>query len=125
MIDEMLKLEQYYLSLFLGTKKEEKLTHTFVVYPSNDLAPQKLGSFSIEEGIITESSANTNVISIQFSKENATAVPGVTPDKGQNLLYFRVPAIVKVSLFIDQEERVQTRIPFYQFGSVQSISFKK
>ncbi|HEX2936444.1 MAG TPA: DUF4831 family protein [Bacteroidales bacterium] len=124
MIDEMMKLEQFYLSQFLGEKKQEKLTHTFVVYPTNDLTPQKLGSFSAKEGIDAQSSSSENIISVQFSRDNGTDAPGITPDKGQNVLYFRTPAMLKVSLFVDQTERMQTRIPFYQFGSIQSIALK-
>jgi hypothetical protein len=125
MVEEMLELEQYYLSLFLGVKNEEKLTQTFVVFPSADLVPSKIGSFSSQKGI-TESASGSNIISVQFSKENAPAAPNITTDKQeQNVLYFRVPSTLKVSLFIDQNEKIQTRIPFYQFGSIQSIMFKK
>lgn len=124
MIDEMIKLEHFYLSLFIGDKKQEKLTHTYVVYPSNDLSPKKLGSFSEKEGINAGSSSSSNVISVQFYRESGANAPGVTPDKGQNLLYFRTPSILKVSLFIDQSERMQTKVPFYQFGSIQSIALK-
>lgn len=124
MLEEMTKLEEFYLSLFLGDRKQEKLTHTFVVYPSNDLAPKKLGSFSVKNGMDTESSSSANIISVQFSRDNEPIAPGVTPDRGQNVLYFRTPAMLKVSLFIDQTERVQTKVPFYQFGSIQSIALK-
>lgn len=124
MIDEMIKLEQFYLSLFIGEKKQEKLIHTYVVYPSNDLSPKKLGFFSEKEGINTGAASSSNVISIQFYRESGANAPGITPDKGQNLLYFRTPAILKVSLFIDQNERMQTKVPFYQFGSIQSIALK-
>lgn len=124
MIEEMMKLEQFYLSLFVGDKKQEKLTQTFVIYPSNDLSPQKLGSFSEEDGLKTGSSSSSNIISVQFARANGIESPGIVPDKGQNLLYFRVPAMVKVSLFIDQSERLQTNVPFYQFGSIQGIALR-
>jgi hypothetical protein len=83
-----------------------------------------LGSFSEKEGINAGFASSSNVISVQFYRESGANTPGVTPDKGQNILYFRTPAILKVSLFIDQSERMQTKVPFYQFGSIQSIVLK-
>ena len=126
MIEEMKKQEDYYLALFQGQFQESKFTINYSIYPSKELASQDLGIFSKEKGMVKLGSPGTQSISLQFSKEDHQSIPNLIPNKQvQQMLYYRVPAILDVTVFIDQDEQTKVRVPFYQFGSIQVMMMKK
>jgi hypothetical protein len=126
MIGEMKKQEEYYLALFQGEKKEMIYSMTYTVYPTKELSSHELGTFSKERGMTKLRIPGAQSLNLQFLKENSQSIPNLIPDKQvQNMLYLRVPAIINVTLFIDQDEKAQVRVPFYQFGSIQGMVMKK
>ncbi|MDP4207660.1 MAG: DUF4831 family protein [Bacteroidota bacterium] len=123
MVDELNKQEEKYLSLFIGARLTEKLYYTFTFIPQDNATSKELCYFSTENGIQTQNTSGNAVISLQLTKEQEPA-KGTSPDKSKNILYIRVPVMVGVSLKQNTTELATSRIPVYQFGSVQVLGLK-
>lgn len=121
-INELNKLEDIYLTFFIGVRKLEKKTFTVRVSPAKEQLSGSIINFSADKGLTTTTNGG-KAISYQMSIENE--IPSaVVPDRGKNLLYFRIPAMVKMMVKLNEEVIASQRVPVYQFGAVQAFVLK-
>lgn len=118
-LDEMQKLEDDYVALFLGKRYVQVTEKTFYV------APEKLGGrtvafrFSNAKGVVSSTDLSGQPYYLEFQEAGASKAL-VTPKKASSrTIPIRIPKMVNVSL-IDPQGKVNStlRIPVYQFGSI-------
>jgi hypothetical protein len=126
MFDEMQKQEEAYLSLFRGTKTEIKNAVSFTIFASNDRSNLDLCYFNAEKGISCQPIKNTDTLSLQFNKEEnkLNSLQTTNYKQTSNALYYRIPNYITVSFLLGKTILFKSRIPFYQFGTVQAMSIK-
>lgn len=126
MLEEMQKQEEFYLSLFQGTKTEKKHTVTYTIIPSQDQPTINLCFFNSNEGICDRPGSNNKTLSLQFSKEEnkLMSIPLSKTNHSSNVLFYRIPNYTTISLFTNETEFIKARIPIHQFGVIQSMPMR-
>jgi hypothetical protein len=118
-VRELGKMEQEYLSLFIGKQFTEVHFYKNFVVPAINSESQIMWRFTKERGIMpSESKAGLPIIlNLHRVKDNNQPELSITPV--ENSLYFRIPENTTVDLLMDNKKLVESRIPIYQFGKIQ------
>jgi len=122
-INELLRMEEEYMSLFYGTTVESIQTMNFDVVPQHGRKEQKYVAFRISdtEGLLPESDLSGRPVVLDLELE-----PLVVPqsdDRG-NVIYYRIPRTATARVLDGANILMQTRIPIYQLGEVQTFPIK-
>lgn len=122
-INELNKLEDIYLSFFIGVKKAEKKKYSLTITPQKENLTGEVCYFSPEKGLLNQgkdASKSGSSIAYQIIAENKVPA-GMVPEKTKNTLYFRIPAMTNVIITLNGETIATKKIPVYQFGYVQGM----
>lgn len=130
-IDEITRIEQDYLSLFIGRVETATQKIGFDVLPKEDANRQIFVAFRVsdKEGLLMPDNVSGRPIVLEVTPELG-AMPAVkvqdmststsrsrkAPNVGS--IYYRVPAVCTVKILDGQELILQTRVPVYQMGEV-------
>ena len=125
-VKEMARLEEEYLSLFLGKSAYSTQTMQFEVLPSATQARQTYIAFRLSdtEGLMPASNLSGRPIVLELkAEENQPQGPTVAPDAGKSAvkLFYRKPVAMQLLLSDGQELLVQSRVLIYQLGQVLSF----
>ncbi len=133
-VEEITRLEEEYMSLFIGTTSYAATRMDFDVIPSVGMGEEMTVAFRISEvdGLVSTSEVSGRPIVIRITPEEmaeAEGVDGMEPDitekyvekKGKSKedrgsIFYRVPSICNVQLIDGQEVLMQSRVPVYQKG---------
>jgi len=123
---EIARLEEEYLSLFLGKSSYTTQIMQFDVQPVAKQARQTYIAFrfSESEGLVPASNLSGRPVVLELNAEGVQlAPPAVTPDSGKSAvkLFYRKPLAMHLSILDGQEVLVQSRVLVYQLG--QTLSF--
>ena len=116
-IGEISRLEQEYLSLFLGYSDIQTQTMHYEIIPVPGLQ-QRYVAFRVSEtgGLVPADNVSGKPYLLELVPEEVSAPAGVGASKG-NLAHYRVPAVCTVKLGDGVNVLLQTRIPVYQLGT--------
>lgn len=124
-VEEMRRMEEEYLRLFLGE------TVTGRTHLSSDVVPDKeqmryvAFRFSESEGLLPSGSIGGRPITLELSTEKEDLAFDIQMDETRarsgTRLYYRQPAVVTVRLADGQKELLQARIPVYQKGKTMNF----
>ena len=125
-VKEITRLEEEYLSLFLGKSIFTTQNMQFDVQPVASQARQTYIAFrfSDTEGLLPSSNVGGRPIVLELKADTASSqAPAVTPDAGKSAikLFYRKPVAMQLSLRDGQELLAQSRVLVYQLG--QTLSF--
>jgi hypothetical protein len=124
-IAEINRLEEEYLTLFIGKSVNNKQRMSFDVYPVKENPRQIYVAFRISEnqGLLPADNVAGRPIVLEFFKETGQPATSfnmdLTVEKGRVL--YRVPEIMSARISDGQNILLQTRVPVYQFGKVLSF----
>lgn len=128
-VAEINRLEQEYLSLFLGHTESSSQKMNFDVVPKADNAKQIYVAFRISEslGLLPANNMSGRPIVLELTIDPASVSAGtaISTTNGKSrepqLVYYRVPAIATAKILDGQSMLLQTRIPVYQLGAVRAF----
>lgn len=124
-INEINRLEEEYLSLFIGKSTYDKQRMTFDVVPVRESPRQIYIAFRISEnqGLLPADNVSGSPVVLELLKENGQPAASfnmdLTAERGRVL--YRVPEIMIAKISDGQNTLLQTRVPVYQFGKVLSF----
>lgn len=122
-IKELLRMEEEYMSLFYGTTVESVQTMNFDVVPQHGRKEQKYVAFRLSdtEGLLPESDLSGRPVVLDLELE-----PLVVPkaEEHGNVIYYRIPRTATARVLDGANILMQTRIPIYQLGEVQTFPIK-
>lgn len=125
-VKEMSRLEEEYLSLFLGKSATTTQTMQFDVQPVASQARQTYIAFRLSDtqGLVPASNVGGRPIVLELKDESGQwQAPSVVPDAGKSAVkvFYRKPRAMQLSLVDGQEILIQSRVLVYQLG--QTLSF--
>lgn len=128
-IAEINRLEEEYLSLFLGEHTEAVETLSFDVVPETTEERQLQIAFRIseEEGILPADNVAGRPVALELIPEATEAETtqylgdGIPPKKPTEEITYRIPSICTARLSDGRQVLLQTRIPVYQMGKTLSF----
>ncbi len=125
-IRELNKLEEEYLSLFIGKVESDTIEHIYIYSPRSgeSLQREDLFMFSEETGFYTttENEGVPLILVVEDLGENTMLNSLQLPlSANENLLYYRVPDKARVKLLYGSHELLVSELPIYQFGALIPI----
>lgn len=122
-LKEIDRLENEYMSLFVGKKKIEKQKAVFDVVPSLDNNNQMYIAFRISDtqGLLPAQNMSGRPIVLELVSTGAPVQSLPVDGSAKDRIYYRKPVTVTARLLDGQKELMQGRIPVYQFGKVVSV----
>ncbi len=138
-IEELNKLEEEYVSLFIGKKTEKSFTHYFEYIPEKDINidAQILFRFSEEKGILDKNDTDGRQILLVLKQLDVTEVfknPNNTivnsepirekakdDDYVNTELIIRIPEIVRIEIMDGKELLIKYNVPVHQLGKIVSL----
>jgi hypothetical protein len=123
-LKEIARLEEEYLSLFLGKTTSDTQSAVFYVTPTASQPKQLYVAFrfSDTQGLLPASNVAGRPISLELvSEKSAAPLPAQAPDKGDKKaprLTYRLPEAVQVHINDGHNNLLQTRLVVYQLGTL-------
>lgn len=118
-IDEIARLEQEYMTLFVGYSEYQTQKMKFDVVPKNDTRNHVYVAFRLSDsrGLVSadDMTGKPYLIDIVAEELASPETPKSSSYKGV-VINYRIPAICNVKLTDGVNLILQTRIPIYQFG---------
>ncbi len=122
-LDEISRLEDEYLSLFIGKTQVDTFKFSYCVTPAEDrdMTRTTLFRFSERDGILPETFSQGTPFVLDVVKEGSSSTSITSPESSQNLIYFRAaePGNVKVSL--GNKLLLQSKANVYQYGKITAL----
>ena len=121
-INELTRLEEEYMTLFLGYTDTRTQKMNFDVIPVADRESQKYRALRISDsvGLLPADNLSGKPVFIEFVPQEIAKLEEpaeVDPKKKPSVLaHYRIPAVCTVKLFEGAELLLQTRMPVYQLG---------
>ncbi len=113
-IEELARMEEEYVSLFMGKTSVEVSTVVFEVVPEAGKTTYTVCRFSSGEGVLPENDLSAEPIVLSLTPE-AAALPVQRADKKTGTLY-RVAAWANAVLMDGPDVIASKRLPVFQFG---------
>lgn len=124
-IEEITRLEQEYLSLFIGKSVTDEQTVVFDVVPKAENGSKQMYiAFRISDtqGLVPASNMSGRPIVLELQQDGPqSAGTSEAAASGKGRIYYRQPATMVARLLDGQKEIMQGRMPVYQLG--QTLSF--
>lgn len=126
-IDALSKLEQDYLTLFMGYSEYGSQTASFEVIPVARKNQTYIAfRLSDEEGLVPADNVSGKPFFLQLNVEEVSPAP-VVDNKAKPVqeIKYRIPAVCGCRLTDGMSTLLQTRVPVYQLGIVASYPIYK
>lgn len=122
-IEEITRLEQEYLTLFIGKSVKDSQTMVFDVVPKADNSSQMYIAFRISDaqGLLPASNIGGRPIVLEFQRESSASGVSESAVSAKGRIFYRTPATMLVKVMDGQKVLLQSRVPVYQFG--ETLSF--
>lgn len=123
-LDEIDRLEQEYLSLFLGKQYRQRVVEEFSVIPQAGENTVVVCRFSENGGLLPASDLSGRPITLELNPEGKTANSPWVGQKGKDTkgsVYYRIADMVNCRLTDGNREIAVERMPIYQFGVIVQI----
>lgn len=127
-MNELKKIENNYLSLFIGRTTYKKEQFVF------DLIPEKAGGkgtvlfrVSDEKGVVPATDLSGKPVLVEFETENTLAgkyaelAKSENPNAGESGVYFQLPGMASVKVIYELQTIATARITVAQFGVVAPL----
>ena len=117
-IAELTRLEQEYMTMFVGYADTQVQQKTFDVRPVAGTPSQRYVAFRMSptEGLVDPDNLSGRPFWVELFPEKVNAPEEDARARG-NVLHYRIPAICTLRLSDGAEQLLQTRIPVYQLGA--------
>lgn len=115
-IDELTRMEEEYMTMFVGYADLQEQELTFDVIPQNDEERMAYVAFRLSDtdGLVAPDNLSGRPYYLEFYPEPYTFSPA-RPAKGRVIRY-RIPLTCTVVLTDGVNQLLQTRVPVYQLG---------
>ncbi len=123
-LKELKKIEEDYLSLFVGKSTYDEDIFGFDYVPKSGDKSEAVFRISDENGIVPASDLSGKPVMIEFeidkdlTQKYTSLVKSDNPGAGQSGVYYRVPGRATISLINDMNVIASTRATIAQFGAV-------
>lgn len=132
MSEELAKMEQEYMKLFIGITQTKTLQYRYFYLPESQVysASIPLFKFSKSNGIVKDNQANGEMVYIHINRSRNTNlldkfVQGSQPDaKTKNGLFYRIPEYAKFTIKEGEVLQAEASFLISQFGVVVSLPAK-
>jgi len=127
-LEEYKRLEEDYLSLFIGKTFRQTRSAVFEYTPTGNEPLERtfLFRFSDNKGILAEGDLSGRPVALEITRENRVeAIRGLNfplkDDKKHGRIYYRIPDVANIQLIDGRTVIARNRLPVSQFGKIVSV----
>jgi len=115
---EIARLENEYMSMFIGKSSIEKVACTFEVVPDPAAAKQMYVAFRVADtGVVPANNMGGRPIVVELTPEKMSTIPSdPNAQSSKNKIYYRVPCTAAVKVMDGTKLLLSSRLPIYQLG---------
>lgn len=124
-LEEIARLEQSYLELFLGKRVVKTETRRYTIYPQSDKMQYIVCRFSAVDGLLPESDLSGDMVLLRI--EPSYAVPAI-PQAGlkePNVVACRVADLSTCTVICAGRECARAVLPLYEFGRTVKLALPR
>ena len=129
MRDELGKMEENYLALFIGKSSKQTYDFSFDYLPGEKTTKGEVFfRFSEDRGVLPKADLSGRPIVIEVTKdENLASKQGAlstsaNPEAGKSGVYYRMPGMAEIRILDGSKQLAGARAPIAQFGTVAPVS---
>ena len=115
-LDEIARLEQGYLELFLGKHVVTTATHRYVVYPQSEKRQYIVCRFSPVDGLLPESDLSGDMVLLQVDPSGKSASAVEASPKEPNYVMCQLADLSTCTVICAGRECARAVLPIYEFG---------
>jgi len=121
-LEEINRMEQEYMSLFVGKSSFDTQSANFEVVPDPTQTRQMYIAFRLSDtqGLLAPDNMGGRPIVLELVSDRRPAPTNANDNKGRRVSY-RIPEVVQARLLDGQNLLLQTRVPVYQLGRVMTF----
>jgi len=128
MRDELGKMEENYLALFIGKSSRQTYDYSFDYIPGEKTAKGDVFfRFSEDRGVLPKADLSGRPIVIEVTKDDNFASKqsalsaSANPEAGKSGLYYRIPGMSEIRIMDGSKQLAGARTPIAQFGTTAPI----
>lgn len=128
MRDELAKMEENYLALFIGKSSKQAYEFSFDYIPGEKTVKGDVFfRFSDDRGVLPKTDLSGRPIVIDVTKNDDlaakqnTLVVSANPEAGKSGVFYRNPGIAEIRILDGNRQLVTARTPVAQFGTVAPV----
>jgi len=128
MAEELGKMEENYLSLFIGKSSKQTYNFSFEYIPgSKTMKGEVFFRFSEDRGVLPKSDLSGRPIVIEVNKsEDLASKQSVlssseNPEAGKSGIFYRMPGMAEIRILDGSTQLAGARVPIAQFGTTAPI----
>ena len=128
MREELAKMEENYLALFIGKSSKQSYEFSFDFVPGEKTAKGEVFfRFSEDRGVLPKSDLSGRPIVIEVIKDETLASKqgslstSANPEAGKSGLYYRMPGMSEIRILDGSKQLAGTRTPIAQFGTTAPV----
>jgi hypothetical protein len=128
MRDELAKMEENYLALFIGKSAKQTYDFSFDYIPGEKTAKGEVFfRFSEDRGVLPKADLSGRPIVIEVTKDdNLSSKQGAlsasaNPDAGKSGLFYRIPGMSEIRIMDGSKQLAGARTPIAQFGTTAPV----
>lgn len=116
-IEEMARLEQEYLALFVGKKSVEYTTYTYDISPEKDKNSYIVARFSVGSGMVAPTDMTGDPLVLTITPENKVKINETANKKLlKSTVKYVIPDMANCVLFLADKSLASIRLGIYQLG---------
>lgn len=124
-LDEIARLEQSYLELFLGKRVVKSETRRYMVYPQADRMQYIVCRFSAVDGLLPESDLSGDMVLLRIEPSYAVSTLPQAGPKEQNVVACRVADLSACTVICAGRECARAVLPLYEFGRTVKLALPR
>lgn len=129
MRDELGRMEENYLALFIGKSSKQTYEFSFDYVPGEKTAKGEVFfRFSEDRGVLPKSDLSGRPIVIEVNKDETLASKQGTlntsanPEAGKSGVFYRMPGMSEIRILDGTKQLAGARTPIAQFGTIAPVS---
>lgn len=124
-LDEIARLEQSYLELFLGKRVVTTQSRRYVVYPQSDKKQYIVCRFSVVDGLLPESDLSGDMVLLRIEPSFAAPSFVEAGPKELNFVTCRVADLSTCTVICAGRECARSVLPLYEFGRTLKLALPR
>lgn len=128
MREELAKMEENYLALFIGKSSKQSYDFSFDYIPGEKTAKGDVFfRFSEDRGVLPKADLSGRPIVIEITKDDnlaakqSTLSASANPEAGKSGLYYRIPGMSEIRILDGSKQLAGARTPIAQFGTTAPV----
>lgn len=124
-LDEMARMEQEYLALFLGKQTTETRLYRLPVIPTADKTNYVVGRFSEQAGVVPADDLSAQPILLELRVQEAVGTSDIVRQGKKEKVAsetFCIAGQVACRLYVGKQELAASLLPVFQFGKLVEVA---